>query len=192
MQETQETGSILGWRKWQPASVVLPGESYEQNSLDGYLHFPYCLQEDVPLEKWEVSAFAVSLFGLVLITSSVHIPFNFHPPLFISGFPGGADSKESACNAGDLGSIPGLRRSPGEGNGNPFQYSCLENSMDSNLVCYSPRGGKESDLTEQLTLPLFISCWYLRKPNHSPLYLSSIIHLIQPHILQVAKSFWCQ
>ena len=41
------------------------------------------------------------------------------------------DGKESACNAGNLGSIPGLVRSPGEGNGNPLQYSCLENSMDS-------------------------------------------------------------
>ena len=46
------------------------------------------------------------------------------------GFPGGSDGKESACNAGDLGSIPGLGRSPGEGNGNPLQYSCLENPMD--------------------------------------------------------------
>ena len=45
------------------------------------------------------------------------------------GFPGGSDGKESACNAGDLGSIPGSERSPGEGNGNPLQYSCLENSM---------------------------------------------------------------
>ena len=44
--------------------------------------------------------------------------------------PGGSDGQESACNAGDLGSMPGLGRSPGEGNGNPFQYSCLENSMD--------------------------------------------------------------
>ena len=44
--------------------------------------------------------------------------------------PGGSDSKASACNVGDLGSIPGLGRSPGEGNGNPLQYSCLENSMD--------------------------------------------------------------
>ena len=42
----------------------------------------------------------------------------------------GSDSKESACNEGDLGSIPGSGRSPGEGNGNPLQYSCLENSMD--------------------------------------------------------------
>ena len=44
-------------------------------------------------------------------------------------FPDGSDGKESACNAGDLGSIPGSGRSPGEGNGNPLQYSCLENPM---------------------------------------------------------------
>ena len=43
---------------------------------------------------------------------------------------GGSDSKVSACNVGDLGSIPGLGRSHGEGNGNPLQYSCLENSMN--------------------------------------------------------------
>ena len=46
------------------------------------------------------------------------------------GVPGGSDGKESACNAGDLGSAPGLGRSPGEGNGNPLQYSCLENPVD--------------------------------------------------------------
>ena len=46
------------------------------------------------------------------------------------GFPSGSDSKASACNAGDLGSVPQLGRSPGEGNGNPLQYSCLENPMD--------------------------------------------------------------
>ena len=46
------------------------------------------------------------------------------------GFPGGSEVKVSACNAGDLSSIPGLGRSPGEGNGNPLQYSCLENPMD--------------------------------------------------------------
>ena len=44
--------------------------------------------------------------------------------------PGGSDGKASAYNAGDLGSVTGLGRSPGEGNGNPLQYSCLENSMD--------------------------------------------------------------
>ena len=46
------------------------------------------------------------------------------------GFPSGSDSKESACNAGELGSIPGLGRSPGEGSGYPLQYFCLESSMD--------------------------------------------------------------
>ena len=46
------------------------------------------------------------------------------------GFPGDSDGKESACNAGDPGLIPGLGRFPGEGNGNPLQYSFLENSMD--------------------------------------------------------------
>ena len=46
------------------------------------------------------------------------------------GFLGGSDSKESACNAGDPGSIPGSARSLGDGNGNPLQYSCLENPMD--------------------------------------------------------------
>ena len=48
----------------------------------------------------------------------------------VLGFPGGSDGKASACSVGDLGSIPWLGRSPGEGNGNPRQYSCLENSMD--------------------------------------------------------------
>ena len=46
------------------------------------------------------------------------------------GFPGGSEVKGSACNVGDPGSIPGSGRSPGEGNGNPLQYSCLENPMD--------------------------------------------------------------
>ena len=48
----------------------------------------------------------------------------------ISGFPGGSEVKASACNVGDLGSILGSGRSPGEGNGNTLQYSCLENPMD--------------------------------------------------------------
>ena len=51
-------------------------------------------------------------------------------PILSRGFPGGSDGKASAYNAEDPGSIPGLGRSPGEGNGNPLQYSCLENSMD--------------------------------------------------------------
>ena len=53
-----------------------------------------------------------------------------HGLVLLTGFSGGSDGKESACNAGDLGSILGSGRSPGEGRGNPLQYSCLENSMD--------------------------------------------------------------
>ena len=49
---------------------------------------------------------------------------------FLKGFPGGSDGKESACNVGDLGLIPGSGRSPGEGNGYPLQYFCLENPME--------------------------------------------------------------
>ena len=47
-----------------------------------------------------------------------------------TGFPGGLAGKDSSCNAGDMGSVPGSGRSPGEGNGNPLQCSCLENPMD--------------------------------------------------------------
>ena len=53
-------------------------------------------------------------------------------------FPGGSEVKASACNAGNLGSIPGSGRSPGEGNGNPLQYSCLENSMDRGVTQSCP------------------------------------------------------
>ena len=68
------------------------------------------------------------------------------PSLSPQGFPGSSDGKESACNAGDPGSIPGLGLSPGEGNGNPIEYSCLENAMDRLWDC------KESVMTERLTL----------------------------------------
>ena len=54
----------------------------------------------------------------------------YSTPANTGGFPGGSDGKESSCNAGDLSSIPGLGRSPREGNGYSLQYSCLENLMD--------------------------------------------------------------
>ena len=60
-------------------------------------------------------------------------------------FPGGSDGKVSVYNAGDLGLIPGLGRIPGEGNGNPLQYSCLENPTDGGAWC--PWGRKDSITT---------------------------------------------
>ena len=67
----------------------------------------------------------------------------------ILGFPGGSDGKESNCNVGDLGLIPGLGRSPREGKGYPLQYYCLENPRGQrSLVGYSPWDRKESDTTE--------------------------------------------
>ena len=73
--------------------------------------------------------------------------------------PSGSDGKEPACSAGDPGSIPGLGRSPGGGNGNPLQYSYLdrgESHGQRSLMGYSPWDHKESDTTEQLTLSLLM------------------------------------
>ena len=65
--------------------------------------------------------------GVIWLESCVCVCVDVLMP---TGFPGGSEVKASACNAGDIGLIPGLGRSPGEGNGNPLQYSCLENLMD--------------------------------------------------------------
>ena len=63
---------------------------------------------------------------------------------FLKSLPGRSDSKESACNAGDLGLIPGMGRSPGGGHGNPLQYSCLENPVDRGAWRVTVRGETES------------------------------------------------
>ena len=92
--------------------------------------------------------------------------------LSTKSFPDGSDSKESVFKVGDLGSIPGSGRSPGEENGNPLQYSCLENSMDRGVwwatghgVAKSQtvvHGVAESGTTERLILHFdFIVCWTL-------------------------------
>ena len=77
----------------------------------------------------------------------------------IQGFPGDSDGKESVCNAGDLGSVPGLGRSPGEGSGNPLQYSCLENSMDREELGRIQSMG--SQMTEQLSTSMDHSASWL-------------------------------
>ena len=77
----------------------------------------------------------------------------------LKSFLGGSDGKELACNAGDLGSIPGSGRPPGKGNGSPPQYFCLENSMDRGAWWATVHGITKSDRTEQLTLSLCILKW---------------------------------
>ena len=91
-----------------------------------------------------------------------------------SRFPGGTDGKESACNAGNLGSIPGSGRSPREGNGYPLYYSCLENPMDRGAWQALVHRVVQSQMTEQLTLH-FTSRWKLYKPMQSSL-CSSPLH----------------
>ena len=78
------------------------------------------------------------------------------------GFPGGSEVKASACNVGDLGSIPGLGSYPGEGNGNLLQYSCLENPKDGGAwLSPSSQGCKELDTTEPLHFTS-LHCWVNR------------------------------
>ena len=107
---------------------------------------------------WFLSFPFASFLGLLSLC--LHYPsvleccplFPLQPPRILTwDFPGGSDGKASVYNAGDPGSIPGLGRSPGEGNGNPLQHYCLENPMDKrSLVDYSPWDRKESDTTERL------------------------------------------
>ena len=82
---------------------------------------------------WEESSavFVSSHHGLFMNMQALSLRTTF---LYWEGFPGVSDGKESACNVGELGLIPGLGRSPREGNGNPLQYSCLENSMDTRVL----------------------------------------------------------
>ena len=101
------------------------------------------------------------------------------PTSIQGGFPGGSIVKNLPANAGDagdLGSIPGSERSPGEGNGNPLQYSCLENSTDKGAwqAIYSPRGRKESDMTKRacnehsrLTRLLILATFHFPWGSHS-------------------------
>ena len=94
-------GKIPWRRKWQPTPVLLPRKFHGWRSLMSYS----------PL----------SCKGRTRLNDFTYSPYCF---------PGGSDSKESACNAGDPGSLPGWGRFPVEGNPNPLQYSCQENSMD--------------------------------------------------------------
>ena len=110
-------GIVVSWREWKPAS----GWSQCCGWQGGKTKNVGLLNSQTL--KW------ILTFSLLLF-EKIHFLCFYQCSLWFSrGFPGGSDGKESACNAGDLGSIPGSGRSPGEGNGYPLQYSCLENSM---------------------------------------------------------------
>ena len=81
-----------------------------------------CLENPMDRGAWQAIVHGVSKSQMQLST------YTFTPILAL--FPGGLEGKPSACNAGDLGSIPGSGRSPAEGNGTPLQYFCLENPVD--------------------------------------------------------------
>ena len=107
----------------------------------GIVHYNPLLNQP---EIWK--NFPFSIFYQSISLSALGRPTDF------SGFPGGSVSKEFACNDGDLGLIPGLKRSPGGGHGNPLQYSGLENPHgQKSLVGCNPWGHKESDMTERLS-----------------------------------------
>ena len=106
-------------------------------------------------------------------------------------FPGDSDGKASARHAGDPGSFPGSGRSPGEGNGNPLQHSCLENPRRRNLIGYSRWGRKESDTTERLHFPLSLgdncihTCSVVSDSlRPARLLCSSVLRILQARILE--------
>ena len=108
-------------------------------------------------------------------------------------FSGGSDGKESAWNVGDLGSFPGLGRSPGGEYGNPLQYSCLENPHGQrSLVGYSPWGCKELAMTERLSTALtfkslihfeFVFVYGVREYSNF-IYLHLTVQFSQHHLLK--------
>ena len=79
------------------------------------------------------------IYNVVLVSDIQQSNSVIH--IYLQGFPGGLEGKASTCNEGDPDSIPELGRSPGEGNGNPFQYSCLENPMEGRVWEAAVHGG---------------------------------------------------
>ena len=119
-----QVGKIPWRRKWQPTLVFLPGEFHGQRSLAGYS--PWGCKE-LDTTEW-LTQLGQWFFNRRIVLSRKAFEYVSH--FFYWSFPGGSDGKESTCNAEDVGLTPGLRRSPGEGNSYPLQYSYLENFMD--------------------------------------------------------------
>jgi len=110
-------------------------------------------------------------------------------------FPGGSDGKESACNVGDPGSIPGSERFPGGGNDNPLQYSGLEKPMDRSVVGYSSWGHKEPDRSQWLNDNKLIRRPFAWLPSFSLFFTFSLWHFpfnisFEPLVNPLATESW--
>ena len=114
----------IPWRRvWQPTPVFLPGESPWAKEPGGL--------QSMRLQRvrhdWATKhTHTYNCHSTVIVINAARLQEKMAPASLLCDFPGGSDSKASAYSAGDLGSIPGAGRSPGEGNGNPLQYSCPE------------------------------------------------------------------
>ena len=122
--------------------------------LFGCLHLflqasDYHIDQKAQSLLWELNFTIYKCISSVSMSWNVLIKGQFCSSLTIWSFPDSSVSKESTCNAGYLGSVPGLGRSAGGGHGNPLQDSCLENPRDRG-AWRTPWGPKESDTTEQL------------------------------------------
>ena len=95
-----------------------------------------------------MASFPIPCYGQYLLWAKCLMGTRAPLGLVLTDFTGGSDGKASAYNAGDLGLIPGLGKSPGKGNGNPLQYSCLENPKDGGAWWATVRRVTESDTTE--------------------------------------------
>ena len=141
--------------------------------------------------------FSNVLFILLLCLDNYIITsWNFIDVLICLDFPGGSDSKASAYNAGDPGSIPGLGRSSGKGNGNPLQHSCLENPMDggawvrhdwvTSLLHFNMF--KYFILMDNINVLLYI--WLWPRQCHSLNNLSALHHLVYYIICTICATLW--
>ena len=135
-----EASSLLG--AWTPVQRLPPhlwqsvGRSfYQQRRGATCRNSTFISGSHLEIGHRLINTMLVALVPLIFLSRFFHYRFNdlfsflwgwFSELWQLMDFPGGSDGKESACSAGDLGSVSGLRRSPGEGNGDPLQYSCLE------------------------------------------------------------------
>ena len=132
-----------------PGSGRPPGEGN-----DNPLQYS-CLENLMGRGAWRLQSMGSQRAGHDLVTKQQQLALAYLP---FKGFPGGSVGKEFACNVGEIGSISGLGQSPREGNGNPFQYSCLQNPMDRG-ACWAIVHGvaKELDVT-RTTMSTYTYC----------------------------------